>query len=185
MKIAVIGGIGCGKSEAMRAFGDNGYAVLSADKINSELWQDEAYLNTLKLNFPEAVIDDEITKASLSKVVFADDEKRELLNSISHPLIVSKIVESKEELLAVELPLSLESGILAEFDHVVLIDTKKSLRLKRLEGRGVDKKRAKRIMAVQPPMKALRRQADVIILNNGTKEALYEKASMVADILNR
>ena len=185
MKIAVIGGIGCGKSEAMRAFGDNGYSVLSADQINSELWQDEAYLNTLKLNFPEAVIDGEITKASLSKVVFADDGKRELLNSISHPLIVSKIVESKEELLAVELPLSLESGILAEFDHVVLIDTKKSLRLKRLEGRGVDKKRAKRIMAVQPPMKALRRQADVIILNNGTKEALYEKASMVADILNR
>ncbi|MBR2485279.1 MAG: dephospho-CoA kinase, partial [Clostridia bacterium] len=74
---------------------------------------------------------------------------------------------------------------LAEFDHVVLIDTKKSLRLKRLEGRGVDKKRAKRIMAVQPPMKALRRHADVIILNNGTKETLYEKASMVADILNR
>lgn len=185
MKVAVIGGIGCGKSEVMRAFGDNGYTTLSADKINSDLWQDKGYINTLKANFPKAVVGGEITKESLREVVFADSKQREKLNSISHPLIVGKIMECKDDLVAVELPLALESGVLSEFDHVVLVDTKKRIRLHRLEKRGVDKKRARRIMSVQAPIRLLRQQADVILTNNGTATELYDKASMIADILNR
>ena len=45
MKIAVIGGIGCGKSEVMCAFERAGYLTLSADKINAQLWEDEDYIN--------------------------------------------------------------------------------------------------------------------------------------------
>ena len=112
MKVAVIGGIGSGKSQVMLAFEKVGYTVLSADKINGELWQNEDYLDTLKASFPEAVEDGVITKQSLSKVVFADEGKRKLLNSISHPLILDRIKSDNSDLLAVELPLAVESGII-------------------------------------------------------------------------
>lgn len=183
MKVAVIGGIGSGKSQVMLAFEKTGYTVLSADKINAELWEREDYIDTLKTNFPEAVEDGVITKQSLSRVVFADEGKRELLNSISHPLILDRIKKDNSALLAVELPLAVESGMLDEFDHVVLVDTKKRLRLKRLEGRGVDKKRAKKIMSVQVPIKELKRWSDVILVNNGTVDEIEKKAIFIAEAL--
>lgn len=183
MKVAVIGGIGSGKSQVMLAFEKVGYTVLSADKINAELWEREDYIDTLKTNFPEAVEDGVITKQSLSRVVFADEGKRELLNSISHPLILDRIKKDNSALLAVELPLAVESGMLDEFDHVVLVDTKKRLRLKRLEGRGVDKKRAKKIMSVQVPIKELKRWSDVILVNNGTVDEIEKKAIFIAEAL--
>ncbi len=183
MKIAVIGGIGSGKSAVMEAFKEEGFTVLSADQINNELWQTDAYLETLKINFPEAVVDGIITKANLGKVVFADESKREQLNSISHPLIVSRIEECNDKNIAVELPLALESGIMDKFDKVILVDTKRSLRLKRLEGRGVDKKRAKRIMTVQVPIRTLKKMADVIITNNGTVDELRVKSRAKAKAL--
>ena len=183
MKIAVIGGIGSGKSEVMLAFERAGYTTLSADKINGELWQDDSYLDTLKANFPEAVIDGKITKSTLASVVFGNKEKLDLLNSIAHPLIVGKIKECNDEHLAVELPLALESGILDTFDKVILVDTKKRVRLKRLEGRGVTKKRAKKIMSLQAPVKELKKHAHIILTNNGTIEQLISKASAIASAL--
>ena len=183
MKIAVIGGIGSGKSEVMLAFERVGFSVLSADKINGELWQDDGYIDTLKANFPDAVIDGNVTKSSLANVVFGDKSKLELLNSIAHPLIIGKIKECNDERLAVELPLAVESGILDTFDKVILVDTKKRVRLKRLEGRGVTRKRAKEIMAVQTPVKELKKHAHIILTNNGTMEQLISKASAIASAL--
>lgn len=180
MKIAVIGGIGCGKSEVMLAFERAGYVTLSADKINAELWNDEAYLNTLKINFPEAVIDGVITRATLGAVVFGDYDKLQKLNNISHPLIIGKIMDTTADNLAVELPLALESGILDTFDKVIMVDTKRSIRLKRLEKRGLTKKRAKEIMSVQVPVRKLKKSADIIISNNGTREDVSAVATAIA-----
>ena len=180
MKIAVIGGIGCGKSEVMLAFERAGYVTLSADKINAALWQDEGYLNTLKINFPEAVINGVITRATLGAVAFGDYDKLQKLNNISHPLIIGKIMDTTADNLAVELPLALESGILDTFDKVIMVDTKRSIRLKRLEKRGLTKKRAKEIMSVQVPVRKLKKSADIIISNNGTREDVSAVATAIA-----
>lgn len=180
MKIAVIGGIGCGKSEVMLAFERAGYLTLSADKINADLWEDEAYIDTLKANFPEAVVDDTITRQSLGGVVFGNPEKLEKLNSIAHPLIVGKIKEAQGDNVAVELPLAIESGILDTFDKVIMVDTKMRIRLKRLEGRGLTRKRAREIMSVQVPIRKLKKRANIIITNNGTMDELSAKAETVA-----
>ena len=180
MKIAVIGGIGCGKSEVMLAFERAGYLTLSADKINAQLWDDEAYIDTLKANFPEAVVDDTITRASLGSVVFANPEKLQQLNNLAHPLIIDRIKEADGDNVAVELPLAIESGILDTFDKVIMVDTKKRIRLKRLEGRGLTRKRAREIMSVQVPIRKLKKRANIIITNNGTMDELSAKAETVA-----
>ncbi len=185
MKIAVIGGIGCGKSEVMYAFERAGYLTLSADKINAQLWEDEDYINTLKSNFPEAVTLGTITRASLGGVVFGNPEKLEKLNSIAHPLIVGKIKEAQGDNVAVELPLAIESGILDTFDKVIMVDTKKRIRLKRLEGRGLTRKRAREIMSVQVPIRKLKERANIIITNNGTIDELTAKADAVAISLKK
>ena len=55
MKIAVVGGIGSGKSEVVKAVQEMGIATLSADEINSELLVTPSYVRNIQQLFPSAV----------------------------------------------------------------------------------------------------------------------------------
>ena len=137
MKIAVIGGIGSGKSEVMKVAKEMGITCLSADEINDALLHEPVYISKIASRFPECVAHGVVDKPKLASVVFSDEKKRRALNDIAHPEIARRIAECDADPLAVELPLALESGMATAFDEVILVSAPKSLRLKRLERRGV------------------------------------------------
>ncbi len=172
MKIAIIGGIGCGKSRALDFIKASGYFVLSADKINAELLQTPEYVEKIAKAFPSVVENGVVNKANLASIVFNDEKKRAILNSIAHPEIAKKIREFNEKNIAVELPLALESGVMDIFDKVILIDADESVRLERLEKRGLTVERAKEIMRAQVDVDDLKKIADIVIDNNGDVETL-------------
>ena len=62
------------------------------------------------------------------------------------------------------------------FDEVILVSAPKSLRLKRLESRGVPEARANAVMRVQVPEKELEKIATVILPNDGALSALRAEA---------
>ena len=75
MKIAVVGGIGSGKSEVMKAVqGMNVATCVSADEINAELLKQKAYVEKLKELFPSVVKGGVVDKKALAKIVFNDEK---------------------------------------------------------------------------------------------------------------
>lgn len=176
MKIAVIGGIGSGKSEVMKVAKEMGITCLSADEINDALLHEPVYISKIASRFPECVAHGVVDKPKLASVVFSDEKKRRALNDISHPEIARRIAECDADPLAVELPLALESGMATAFDEVILVSAPKSLRLKRLERRGVPEARANAVMRVQVPEKELEKIATVILFNDGSLAALRAEA---------
>lgn len=176
MKIAVIGGIGSGKSEVCKVANELGFKVVSADEINKEMLQDKVYLKKLELEFPKAFYHGKLDKQVLANEVFSDKEKRLALNGIAHPEIAKRILSYEDENLVVELPLILESGCASAFEKSLLVDTKFFLRLKRLKGRGVPYNSAIKIMKAQAPISELRNIATEVITNNGHITELREKA---------
>lgn len=52
MRIAIIGGIGSGKSEVMKIAKERGFFCISADEINSELLKTPSYIQKFKRRFP-------------------------------------------------------------------------------------------------------------------------------------
>lgn len=183
MRIAIIGGIGSGKSEVLAVAKELGFATLSADKINSELLDTPSYIEKIRQNFPLVVDNGEVNRAKLAAEIFSSDEKRELLNSISHPEIKRKIDECAEDPLVVELPLALEGGMIDCFDQVILVDSSKKSRYLRLESRGIEKQRARKIMRAQAPRRKLQQAATCTIFNNGNLEHLRESATQVLRLL--
>ena len=161
MKVAVIGGIGTGKSEVLKVAREMGLACLSADEINAELLSDPEYVAKLAERFPE---------------VFSDRKSRLALNAIAHPEIAKRIAACDADPLVVELPLMLESGIADTFDEVILVTAPRRLRLERLQKRGVSLPRAKAVMRVQLPVFMLRRVATRTILNTGSLDELRASA---------
>lgn len=176
MKIAVIGGIGSGKSEVMKVAKEMGITCLSADEINDALLHEPVYISKIASRFPECVAHGVVDKPKLASVVFSDEKKRRALNDIAHPEIARRIAECDADPLAVELPLALESGMATAFDEVILVSAPKSLRLKRLERRGVPEARANAVMRVQVPEKELEKIATVILSNDGSLSALRAEA---------
>lgn len=51
MRIAIIGGIGSGKSEVLKIAKERGFFCISADEINSELLKTPSYIQKFKRRF--------------------------------------------------------------------------------------------------------------------------------------
>ena len=56
MKVAVIGGIGTGKSEVLRVAREMGLACLSADEINADLLRNPEHIARIAARFPDCVV---------------------------------------------------------------------------------------------------------------------------------
>lgn len=180
MRIAIIGGIGSGKSEVLKIAKEAGFDCISADEINSELLRTPSYIDKIALHFPSAVKDGAVDRKSLARIVFADENKRKELNSISHPEILAKIREYAAPLVAVELPLYIESGE-RDFDEVVLVKTPHALRLRRLKKRGISPKDALARIKAQPSNRTLGKYCTRVLHNDKSLEKLKESAQKMFD----
>lgn len=181
MRIAIIGGIGSGKSEVMKIAKERGFFCISTDEINSELLKTSSYIQKIQTAFPTAVINGEVDKKTLASIVFSNESERKKLNAIAHPEIMRKIAEYARSPLAVELPLFIEGGDEA-FDEIVYVRTpllKRILRLKK--GRGMSVAQAIKRIRSQVPSSVLRAKSTQIIDNKGSLDKLKKRATVLFD----
>ncbi|MEE9251785.1 MAG: dephospho-CoA kinase [Thermodesulfobacteriota bacterium] len=118
--IGLTGSLGAGKSTVARMFGVLGASVIDADQVARAVvaprlpaWED------IIEEFGEEVLncDSTLNRKRLAEIVFADPEKRERLNSITHPRIIEEITNMVErhraegtEVLLIEAALIAEKG---------------------------------------------------------------------------
>ncbi len=177
MRIAVIGGIGSGKSEVMKIAKERGFFCLSADEINAELLKTPSYIQKIATLFPSVVSNGVVDKGALAKIVFSDRGERKKLNALAHPEIMRAISECKESPLVVELPLFIEGGDEA-FDEIVYIRAPLFKRISRLKkGRGMSVKQAVSRIRSQVPSAVLREKATIVIDNSRSLSALQARAN--------
>lgn len=177
MRIAVIGGIGSGKSEVMKIAKERGFFCLSADEINAELLKTPSYIQKIATLFPSVVSNGVVDKGALAKIVFSDRGERKKLNALAHPEIMRVISECKESSLVVELPLFIEGGDEA-FDEIVYVRAPLFKRISRLKnGRGMSVKQAVSRIRSQVPSAVLRAKATIVIDNSRSLSALQARAN--------
>jgi dephospho-CoA kinase len=182
----VTGGIGAGKSEALRAFARHGAAVLSSDEVvHRLLCADPDVKAAVVERFGERVLgaDGEIERARVADVVFADLHELRWLEELLHPRVIAAYHESRRALaededpralLVVEVPLLFETGAERLFDVVVAVTAPSAVRAARL-ARSVEE-REKRLL---PDEEKLAR-ADFAYVNDGT---LAELDAFVARVI--
>lgn len=181
-KIGLSGVMGAGKSSVSTILKEMGILVLDCDQINAELLKPYAagYQQVVKKFHPILNEKQEIDHALLSKEVFADESKRKELEAIMHPLIkqqIEYIFESSDvDLIVVEVPLLFEIGWESFFDEIWCVICEEELLLKRLkEGRNISKEEALRRLKYQMSQDEKMIRSNVILTNNGTKEALKKQ----------
>jgi dephospho-CoA kinase len=126
-RVAITGGIGAGKSEALRAFERHGAAVISSDEIVHDLiFRDEEVRAALLERFGTT------DRAAIAAVVFSDRDELDWLEALLHPRVKERHerwFELQDAPLAVaEIPLLYETGGEERFDAVVAITAARDVR---------------------------------------------------------
>jgi dephospho-CoA kinase len=128
--LAITGGIGAGKSEALAAFARHGAATISADAIVHELIAgDEDVRAALTERFGTTV------RGEIATVVFADPVELAWLEALLHPRVRERwltwLGEVDANVAVVEVPLLYETAGERHFDRVVVVTAPLSLREER------------------------------------------------------
>ena len=190
LAVAITGGIGAGKSEALAAFARHGAATISSDEIVHRLLrEDEQVRKALLERFGERILDEagQIDRSAVAEVVFPDRKQLDWLERLLHPLVTREYLDWRDELArlpdapavsATEVPLLYEVGGQDRFDAVVVITAPPDVRAARSEVPA--ELREPRLLPDEEKAKL----ADYVYVNDGSLNELDAFVAGVVDDLS-
>jgi dephospho-CoA kinase len=198
LRVGLTGNIASGKSNAARVFAELGACIIDADAIAHELMLPghETY-DSVTQAFGDAIlnVDRTINRKALGHLIFGEQEKRLLLNSLVHPAVIAevdkRITEAEKTnprgIIIVDAALMVETGYYKLYDRLIVVTCTSSLQLARLVNRDeltLEQARA-RIMA-QMPVEEKLKVAHYTIETSGTLRQTREQIEAIyRDLLMR
>lgn len=183
--VGLTGGIGSGKSKAAACFALLGVPVIDADAVSRTLTQtpNSEALHQIRQTFGDAVIDSAgcLNRAVMREYVFADEQARQRLEAILHPLIYREIERQKAACTSalygiIELPTLAEHPIFRRLvQRVLLVQCDEKTRVQRVMARnGLTEAAVRAIMQAQAGDEQRLALADDCLVNQGSPEDLSQ-----------
>jgi dephospho-CoA kinase len=177
--IGLTGGIATGKTTVARMLEERGARVVDADEVARAVASPgtEGLARIAAAFGPEVLAEGgTLDRARLKAIVFADPEKRRLLEEITHPRIIAEIARRVQEFLAdgdapivIEAALLLESGTRMPLDILIVVAAPPEVQLARIAARdALAAEEGKKILAAQMPTAEKIKHADYVIGNGGS-----------------
>lgn len=191
--IGITGGIGSGKSTLSGCFRSHGIPVIDADAIARTALTPVSgcFADAMALFGPDAVNPDGTAdRAYIATQVFVDTKKREALNGIIHPYVLSEMLRQSEactEPLAVwDVPLLFESGVDAFCACTVAVLCNEEIRIARVMARdGADEQKTRARIKAQITDEERGRLATYTIRNEGSIEAFLSEADALIERIRK
>ncbi len=185
LRIGLTGGIGAGKSAVSATFAKCGAVIVDGDVIAREVVRPGTEgLNALVEAFGDDILlpDGSLDRPALAAKAFRDDEARQRLNGIVHPLVGKRRAEiiasvPDDSVVVEDIPLLVESGMAPLFPLVVVVHADAEVRVRRLvDQRGMPEEDARARIAAQATDEQRRAVADIWLDNSGSPEELVQRA---------
>ena len=199
--IGLTGGIGSGKSTIAKVFENLGVPIFDADasakhSMNTssaikekliEIFGPEAY--TLQNNHQGEVESSSLNRSFLSKIVFADPAKLELLNAIVHPITIKAAMDwaaaQTAPYVIKEAALFFESGSSLSTYKIIGVSAPKAVRIHRVMKRdNCTKEEVEKRMANQIEESLKMKLCDWVIINDDQQLVLPQVVALHQQILN-
>lgn len=188
VRIAITGGIACGKSLVASFMAVRGVPVCEADELaHAVLGRGEAVQAAVVAHFGPSILDADgtVNRARLGQLVFADDTRLGDLNRLTHPEILRRLRNwvatqpAAVAAVAAVIPLLYEIGDETNWDCVVCVASPEADQLQRLVARGLTETEARLRIRRQWPQARKMERADYVICNNGSRELLQQQTNEV------
>lgn len=197
LRVGLTGSIAVGKSFVCDVFRRLRCHVLDADKTARDVVAPRTLgLRRIVEQFGPAVLNEngELDRGKLGKIVFANAKKRQLLNSIVHPLVLERQDEwlramektDPRGIAIVDAALMIESGGFRRFDKLIVVWCKADIQLARL----IERDRLSHVAArtriqAQMPQDEKKKYADFLIDTSDGFESAERQTAEVYESLKR
>ncbi|MDD9707806.1 dephospho-CoA kinase [Seohaeicola sp. SP36] len=189
--IGLTGSIGMGKSTTAKLFAAEGCAIWDADAAVHRLYaKGGAAVAPMAAVFPEAVLDDSVSREVLKAIIGRDPQALRRIEQIVHPLVAKDraqfIAEAEAEIIVLDIPLLFETGGEARVDATVCVSVDAETQKARVMARGtMSEDQFEAIRAKQMPDADKRARADYVIITDTPEHAARQVRDVLADIRKR
>ena len=174
MRIALTGGIACGKSLLAKYLNELGVETIDADDIVHDIIPTEE-------------------RRRIADEIFRDPSKRKELESWIHPMVRERLEEfanrsrslGKSTRIAIEIiPLLFECHWEGDYDIIVAVSSPRSVQIERMiSNRGYSEEQAEARLSAQLPVEEKILRSDYVVENAGSAENLKQEAIKLVDWL--
>jgi dephospho-CoA kinase len=175
LKVGLTGSIAVGKTFVCQVLAELGCHVLDADNVARDVVKPStrAWLEIREVFGKEVFHENgELDRKKLGEIVFADEEKRQILNSIVHPRVIEeqnkwlaeKEAEDPDDIAVIDAALMIESGGYQRFDKLIVVWCRPEVQIQRLIKRNfLSREEAERRIASQMSQEEKKKYADYLI----------------------
>lgn len=182
--IGMTGGIGSGKSEALKIFESLNIKVIDLDNIAKEITDtSHQAIQEIKLVFGDAIFDKDnrLDRKKLREIIFSEKDQKINLEKILHPKILEEVMKrlnvlSNESYVVIDIPLLFETNQYTSLiSRSLVIDCKVDDQIERVKKRDrIDTSVIQSIIEQQVGRNYRNERADDVVVNDGSIEKLEE-----------
>jgi dephospho-CoA kinase len=178
--VGLTGGIGSGKSTVAEMLRARGAVVIDSDVLAREVVEPGTPgFDAVRTAFGSDVVSEgRLDRTTLAAIVFADPDRRAVLEAIVHPEVARRAAEivaahaGTDAVVVLDSPLLIETGRHRDVELVIVVSAEPETQIGRLVARGMDEADARARLAAQMPLAEKAEVADVVLDNEGSLEDL-------------
>ncbi len=179
--LGLTGSIATGKSTVAGLFAREKIPIVDADLIARQVLEpgQRAFKDVVQAFGHDILMSDQsINRGKLGALIFNDQQKRDQLNQIVHPVIIDQLIAERDRLIkaghpliVLDIPLLYELDLVELVDQVVVVYVTVKNQLARLMARDqLTETEAKQRINSQLSIEEKRQRANYVIDNNSSKE---------------
>ena len=178
--LGLTGSIGMGKTTTAKMFAKYGIPVWEADTSVHKLYSKEGEaVELFKEKFPSSIVNNEVNRAELKKLINDDERNLKTIETLIHPLVSNdrkRFVKAAEKknipLIVLDIPLLFEKGHEKSVDYIVVVSVKKETQRKRVLKRNtMTPEMVEKILKIQMSDAEKRHKADFVIITDTLEQA--------------
>lgn len=192
-RVCITGGIGSGKSVISRILRLKGYRVYDCDSEAKRIMESSQEIKIqIKQILSESCVtsDGQLNKKAIADIIFADEGKRNKLNSIVHKAVRDDFnaicANQKEKIIFIETAIPSTAAISDMADEIWLVTAPEALRIARVKMRNglSESEISKRISSQNTEFDSLPAEKTSIIINDGVSPLLPIIDSLLSSTRN-
>ena len=175
IKIGITGSLASGKSTVAKIIASKKYPLFDADKVVKKIYQTNIFKNKIFKKFKFKTKKN--IKNNIKKKILKNEKLLKDLEKIIHPIVKKQIriflkSNKKKKFVIFEIPLLIESKLMKNYDKIILVNSRKDLRIKRYIKRGGNMKIFNLLNRRQLTAANKIKFCDYVINNNGSLKLL-------------
>lgn len=187
IKIGITGGIGCGKSVVSEIFRLYGVPLYNADIEAKKLNDSSPYIREQLISHfgKDLYVDGKLDRKKLASIIFHDNQKLAIANSIIHPVLSTHFnqwcLERKNQpIIILDAALLIEAGFYRFVDKIIMVQAPVDLRIQRVIQRDqTSMSEVEARIKSQMPEDKKTTFADYIIYNDNKNSLIKQVDSLV------